>query len=70
VARVRIPFLTRLGLPVLFAPERVDYALRHLVNEGRAWVFEDGPDPAYYHGPARPVPECMSAAEFERLIVR
>jgi hypothetical protein len=70
VARARIPFLTRLGLPVLLAPDRVDRALRRLVNEGRAWVFEDGPDPGYYHGPARPVPECMSDAEFERLIIR
>jgi hypothetical protein len=70
VARVRIPFLTRLGLPVPFNPYRVDHALRRLVNEGRAWVFEDGPDPTFYHGPARPVPERMTDAEFERLIVR
>jgi len=70
VARVRIPFLTRLGLPVPLNPYRVDHALRRMVNEGRAWVFEDGPDPGFYHGPARPVPERMTDAEFERLIVR
>lgn len=70
VARVRIPFLTRLGLPVLYEPRRVDYALRRLVNEGRAWVFEDGPDPAFYRGPQRPVAERVTDAEFERLVVR
>jgi len=70
VARTRIPFLTRLGLPVLYNPHRVDHALRRLVNEGRAWVFEDGPDPAFYHGPQRPVPDRMTDAEFERLLVR
>ncbi|MGH2587122.1 MAG: hypothetical protein ACRDJE_19590 [Dehalococcoidia bacterium] len=70
VARTRLPFLTRLGLPVLYNPRRVDHALRRLVNEGRAWVFEDGPDPAFYHGPQRPVPDRMTDAEFERLLVR
>jgi hypothetical protein len=70
VARARIPFLTRLGLPVPVEPYRVDYALRRMVNEGRAWVFEEGPDPAFYHGPGRAVPERMTDAEFERLIVR
>lgn len=70
VVRARIPFLTRLGLPVPYDPRRVDYALRRMVNEGRAWVFEQGPDPPFYHGPQRPVPERMTDAEFERLVLR
>lgn len=70
VARARIPFLTRLGLPVPYDPRRVDYALRRLVNEGRAWLFEPGPDPPFYHGPTHPVPERMTDAEFERLVLR
>ena len=70
VARVRLPFLTRLGLPVLYEPRRVDYALRTLVNDGQAWVFEHGPDPAFYRGPQRRVPERMTDAEFEQLVVR
>lgn len=69
VGRVRVPFLTRLGLPVLHDPRCANRALRRLVNEGRAWVFEHGPDGVFYHGPARPVPAGMTDAAFERLVV-
>jgi hypothetical protein len=70
VARARMPFRTRLGLPVLYDVRRVDDALRRLVNKGEAWLFEDGPDPAVYHGHGHPVPERMTDAEFEQLLVR
>ncbi|MGE0539304.1 MAG: hypothetical protein AB7R89_03910 [Dehalococcoidia bacterium] len=70
VARIRTPFLTRLGMPVLFDPHRVDRAVRRLVNEGRASAFDDGPDPAFYRGPQRPLPERMTDAEIERLVMR
>jgi hypothetical protein len=70
VARIRIPFLTRLGMPVLYDPYRVDRAVRRLVNEGRASAYEDGPDPAFYRGPQRPLPERMTDAEIERLVMR
>jgi hypothetical protein len=70
VARTRIPFLTRLGMPVLYDPRSVDRAVRRLVNEGRAWVFEEGPDPTLYRGPQRPLPERMTDAEIERLVMR
>jgi hypothetical protein len=70
VARIRIPFLTRLGLPILFDPHTIDRAVRRLVNEGRASAFEDGPDPAFYRGPQRPLPERMTDAEVDRLVMR
>lgn len=70
VARIRIPFLTRLGLPVLFDPHVIDRAVRRLVNEGRASAFADGPDPAFYRGPQRPLPERMTDAEVDRLVMR
>lgn len=70
VARIRIPFLTRLGLPILFDPHAIDRAVRRLVNEGRASAFEDGPDPAFYRGPQRPLPERMTDAEVDRLVMR
>jgi hypothetical protein len=69
VARARMPFLTRLGLPVLHDPRCADRALRRLVNEGRAWVYGQGPDAVSYHGPDRPIPAHMTDDEFERLIV-
>jgi hypothetical protein len=70
VARIRIPFLTRLGMPVLYDPNLVDRAVRRLVNEGRASVFEDGPDPAFYRGPQRPLPERMTDVEIAQLVMR
>ena len=70
VARVRTPFLTRLGLPILFDPHMIDRAVRRLVNEGCASAFDDGPDPSFYRGPQRPLPEQMTDAEIERLVMR
>lgn len=68
VARARIPFQTRLGLPVLHNPYLVDRALRRLVNEGRARVFDDrGAVRILYHGPRRPLPDDMPEEEFARL---
>ncbi len=69
VGRAHVPFLTRLGLPVLHDPALPVRAVRRLVNEGHAWVYERGPDAVSYHGPARPVPPSMSDAELERLIM-
>ena len=69
VARARMPFLTRLGLPVLHDPRCADRAVRRLVNEGRVWLFEQGPDAVSYHGPARPVPPTMPDSQFEQLII-
>ena len=48
----------------------IDRAVRRLVNEGRASAFDDGPDPAFYRGPQRPLPERMTDAEIERLVMR
>ncbi len=66
---VRIPFRTRLGLPVLYDPRCADRALRRLVNEGRATVTAYGPDGVWHYGPERPLPDEMSEEEFARLVM-
>lgn len=69
VERVRMPFLTRLGLPVPYEPELVERALRRLVNAGSLWVYERGPEAVSYHGPSRPVPEEMPGETFRTLVL-
>jgi hypothetical protein len=69
VDRVRMPFLTRLGLPVPYEPELVERALRRLVNAGSLWVYERGPEAVSYHGPSRPVPEEMPSETFRTLVL-
>lgn len=69
VGRARLPFLTRLGLPVLHESALPVRAVRRLVNEGHVWVYERGPDAVSYHGPARPLPGTMPEAELEHLIM-
>lgn len=65
----RMPFRTRLGLPLLHDPRRVDRALRRLVNEGRASVFALEGDALVRFGGERPIPERMSDDEFGRLLL-
>jgi hypothetical protein len=67
VARARIPFCSRLGLPILHDPRAVDRALRRLVNEGRAAVSGGGAGVRY--GAGRPVPAELPADVFERLLL-
>jgi hypothetical protein len=69
VACARIPFRTRLGLPMLHDPYCVDRAIRRLVNEGRLTVRDGAAGGALYRGPERPVPDAMTDAEFERLLL-
>ncbi len=69
IGRARTPFLTRLGLPVLYDPSDINRAARRLINAGRVWAYRHGPDGVSFHGPERPVPDTMSDAELERLIM-
>jgi len=69
VARARIPFRSRLGLPILHDPRAVDRALRRLVNEGRAAVSVRSAESGMRYGAGRPVPAELSAEAFERLLL-
>jgi hypothetical protein len=69
VTTARMPFRTRLGLPPLHEPRRVDRAVRRLVNEGRATVFALEGDAFVRYGSGHPVPESMTDEEFERLLM-
>ena len=55
VARAIVPFLTRLGLPVLYDARHVLQGVRKLVNAGLAWV-QDPDEGRVYSGPAEPIP--------------
>ncbi len=68
VARVVIPFFSRLGLPIPYDPRLVTRAFRQAVNEGLTWVREPADDGPFYRGPSRPVPESLSDEEFEALV--
>jgi len=68
VARVVIPFFSRLGLPIPYDPRLVTRAFRQAVNEGLTWVREPVDDGPFYRGPSRPVPESLSDEEFEALV--
>ncbi len=54
VYRAVIPFLTRLGLPVLYDAHMVLQAMRQLINAGLASAHTD--DGTYYNGPSAPLP--------------
>lgn len=69
VTTARMPFRTRLGLPPLHDPRRVDRAVRRLVNQGRATVFALHGDRLERFGAGRALPERMSDEEFERLLL-
>jgi len=69
VTTARMPFRTRLGLPILHDPRYADRALRHLVNSGRARVHRRIEDSLFRYGANRPVPAGMTEAEFEGLLL-
>ena len=56
VARAIIPFLTRLGLPILYDARHVIEGVRQLVNAGLAWVQDPEDNWRVYSGPAEPIP--------------
>ncbi len=66
--RAVLPFLTRRGLPVVHDPNLVTEAVRMLVNRGVIRVSATG-EGVSYRGPARPVPETVSASAFAELVL-
>ena len=56
VARSIVPFLTRLGLPILYDARHVLHGIRLLVNAGLAWVQDPDDDWRVYRGPEDPIP--------------
>lgn len=56
VARAIMPFLTRLGLPVLYDARHVLTGVRQLVNAGLAWVQDPEDNDRVYRGPNNPIP--------------
>jgi hypothetical protein len=56
VARAIMPFLTRLGLPVLYDARHVIRGVRELVNAGLAWVQDPEDNNRVYSGPSAPIP--------------
>jgi len=60
VRRAAIPFLTRLGLPVLYDVRPVLRGVRKLVDAGLAWVQDPDEGGRVYRGPADPIPAHIS----------
>ncbi len=56
VARAVVPFLTRLGLPILYDARHVIGGVRQLVNAGLAWVQDPEDEYRVYRGPREPLP--------------
>lgn len=60
VARAIIPFLTRLGLPIVWDPRHVITGVRQLVDAGLAWVQDPQDNWRLYRGPSEPIPPEIS----------
>ena len=56
VARAIVPFLTRLGLPILYDARHVIQGVRQLVDAGLAWVEDPQDNWRVYKGPSEPIP--------------
>lgn len=69
VERARSPFLTRLGLPVVYDPSLVTVAVRDLVNDGKLAAFPAGGGGSYFQGPSVPVPDEVPNELFERMLL-
>ena len=60
VARAIVPFLTRLGLPIVWDPRHVITGVRQLVDAGLAWVQDPQDNWRLYRGPSEPIPAEIS----------
>ncbi len=60
VGRAITPFLTRLGLPILYDARIVMRGVRELVNAGLAWVQDPQDNWRVYKGPWEPIPNDVS----------
>lgn len=67
VARAVAPFLTRLGLPVLYDARLVINGVRQLVNAGLTWVQDPEDNWRLYRGPSEPLPAEISDERLSRM---
>jgi hypothetical protein len=56
VARAIVPFLTRLGMPIVWNPRHIIQGVRQLVDAGLAWVHDPQDGWRVYSGPLDPLP--------------
>jgi hypothetical protein len=68
VARAIIPFLTRLGMPILYDARHVLYGVRQLVNAGLAWVEDPEDGWRVYRGPEEPIPADIPDERFALMV--
>jgi hypothetical protein len=68
VARSIVPFLTRLGLPVLYDARHVLDGVRQLVNAGLAFVQDPQDNFRVYRGPQDPLPSEVSNERLAMMI--
>jgi hypothetical protein len=68
VARAIVPFLTRLGLPVLYDAHHVIEGVRQLVNAGLAVVQDPEERMRSYRGPTDPLPAEISNERLAMMI--
>jgi hypothetical protein len=68
VMRAIVPFLTRLGLPVVYDARYVVQGVRQLVNAGFAWVQDPEDNWRVYRGPSEPIPAEISDDRFGRML--
>lgn len=67
VARAVAPFLTRLGLPILYDARHVIAGVRQLVNAGLTWVQDPEDNWRLYRGPSEPIPAEVSDERLSRM---
>jgi hypothetical protein len=60
VIRSVVPFLTRLGLPILYDARHVMFGVRQLVNAGLTSVQDPRDNGRVYRGPSEPLPKEVS----------
>ena len=60
VARAIVPFLTRLGMPILYDARHVMQAMRQLINAGLASAQDPQENLRTYRGPGAPLPAEIS----------
>ena len=60
VARAIMPFLTRLGLPIVWDPRHVIQGVRQLIDAGLAWAQDPEDNWRLYRGPDEPIPSEIS----------
>jgi hypothetical protein len=68
VRRAIMPFLTRLGLPIVYDARHVVRGVRQLVNAGLAWVQDPEDNWRIYKGPAEPIPADIPDERFAAMV--